>query len=303
MTDAGSPLLPHGGYRKLRSYKVAEAVYDATVVFCRRFFSDDRRMADQMVQAARSGVRNISEGSGAAATSRKTEMKLTNVARASLADELLPDYESFLVQNGLRVWPKQSRQARAMRKRLSHDQFADLPPAPTSTVRLTGLSGLADFVAKAEPELAGNAMLCAVHQAVYLLNRQLKSQGRAFLQDGGFTENLYHRRREARRKEPTAPTAKPAAPTGELAAPNCPRCGKPMVPRTARRGPKAGRRFWGCSDYPDCTATRPMAAARESDQSDMSDMSDKSDPSDMSDKSDTSDLSDKPTGPPPEDQE
>ena len=79
-------LLPHGGYRKLRSYKVAEAVYDATVVFCRRFYGQDRRMSDQMVQAARSGVRNISEGSGAAATSRKSEMKLTNVARAGLSE-------------------------------------------------------------------------------------------------------------------------------------------------------------------------------------------------------------------------
>src|SRR5437773_1741241 len=86
------PFLPHSGYRKLRSYKVAEAVYDATVVFCRRFFARDRRMSDQMVQAARSDVRNISEGSGAAATSRKSEMKLTNVARASLSDELLSDY-------------------------------------------------------------------------------------------------------------------------------------------------------------------------------------------------------------------
>ena len=89
MSEAEGPLLPHGGYRKLRSYKVAEAVYDATVVFCRRFLAHDRRLTDQMVQAARSGVRNISEGSGAAATSRKSEMKLTNVARASLSDELL----------------------------------------------------------------------------------------------------------------------------------------------------------------------------------------------------------------------
>src|SRR5437879_3008418 len=122
-------LLPHGGYRKLRSYKVAEAVYDATVVFCRRFFADDRRMTDQMVQAARSGVRNISEGSGASATSRKTEMKLTNVARSSLSDELLRDYASFLVQNSLRVWPKDSREAQAMRVRLAQDQAAALPPA------------------------------------------------------------------------------------------------------------------------------------------------------------------------------
>ncbi len=93
MNQPQGPFLPHGGYRKLRSYKVAEAVYDATVVFCRRFLAHDHRLTDQMVQAARSGVRNISEASGAAATLRKTEMKLTNVARASLSDELLGDYE------------------------------------------------------------------------------------------------------------------------------------------------------------------------------------------------------------------
>ena len=120
-SENASPFLPHGGYRRLRSYKVAEVVYDATVVFCRRFFSHDRRMTEQMVQAARSGVRNISEGSGAAATSRKTEMKLTNVAHSSLSDELLRDYESFLRQNGLRVWPKDSREAKAMRARLAQD--------------------------------------------------------------------------------------------------------------------------------------------------------------------------------------
>ena len=131
--EAHSPFLPHGGYRKLRSYKVAEAVYDATVVCCRRFLAHDRRLTDQMVQAARSGVRNISEASGAA-TSRKTEMKLTNVARASLSDELLGDYASFLVQNGLRIWPKDSREARAMRTRLAQDQALDLPRAQAGKV-------------------------------------------------------------------------------------------------------------------------------------------------------------------------
>lgn len=142
--DHTGPILPHGGYRKLRSFKVAEAVYDATVVFCRRFFPGDRRMADQMVQAARSGVRNISEGSGAAATSRKTEMKLTNVARASLSDELIQDYESFLRQSGLRVWPKDSTEAKAMRTRLSQDHAPDMPTPRPGTVRLTGLLGLSD---------------------------------------------------------------------------------------------------------------------------------------------------------------
>src|SRR2546427_10859671 len=145
MNSPNSPFLPHGGYRKLRSYKVAEAVYDPTVVFCRRFCAHDRRMSDQMVQAARSGARNISEGSGTAATSRKSEMKLTNVARASLSDELLRDYESFLVQNGLRVWPKESREARAMRVRLAQDRASGLPPASGGAVRLSGLMGLSDF--------------------------------------------------------------------------------------------------------------------------------------------------------------
>src|SRR5690242_3462848 len=137
-------LLPHGGYRRLRSYKVAEVVYEATVVFCRRFYASDRRMTDQMVQAARSGVRNISEGSGMAATSRKSELKLTNVARASLSDELLRDYETFLRQQGLRVWPKDSREALAMRARLTQDLVKDLPQTKPGMVRLSGLFGLAE---------------------------------------------------------------------------------------------------------------------------------------------------------------
>ena len=122
-------LLPHGGYKRLRSYIVAQAVYDATVVFCDRFVDKRSRTHDQMVQAARSGVRNISEGSGAAATSRKSEMKLTNVARASISDELIGDYESFLVQRGLRVWNKDSPEALAMRERLKHEVTPNLPPA------------------------------------------------------------------------------------------------------------------------------------------------------------------------------
>ena len=137
-----SSLLAHGGYRHLRSYKVAEAVYDATVVFCERFYCHDLRMRQQMVQAARSGVRNISEGSGAAATSRKSEMKLTNVARASLNDELLRDYESFLRHRHLPIWPKDSRKAQAMRARLRQDNMPDLPAAPAGNIRLTGLTGL-----------------------------------------------------------------------------------------------------------------------------------------------------------------
>jgi len=256
MSSPESPLLPHGGYRKLRSYKVAEAVYDATVVFCRRFLSNDQRMSDQMVQAARSGVRNISEGSGAAATSRKSEMKLTNVARASLSDELLRDYESFLTQQGLRVWPKDSREALAMRARLAQDDARVATSA--AKVRLSGLAGLSQFVEKAEPELVANAMLCAVNQAAYLLKRQLERQGETFLESGGFTEKLYGARTQARKPEPA----------DKANSPPCPLCGQPMVQRTARKGPKSGLAFWGCSSYPDCKGTLPVTSTKKSDKSD-----------------------------------
>jgi len=249
MNPNSGVLLPHGGYRKLRSYKVAEAVYDATVVFCRRFYAHDRRMTDQMVQAARSGVRNISEGSGMAATSRKSELKLTNVARASLNDELLRDYETFLRQCGLRVWSKDSREALAMRSRLAQDCAAGLPRSRPGVVRLTGLFGLTDFVQSAAPELAANAMLCAVNQAAYLLKRQLESQGDTFLAEGGFTEKLYGARKRQLKSDESDVSAK---------SPACPLCGQAMQLRTARKGPKAGQSFWGCSGFPDCRGTLPV---------------------------------------------
>lgn len=273
MSKPDGPLLPHGGYEQLLSYKVAEAVYDATVVFCDRFIDKRSRTHDQMVQAARSGVRNISEGSGAAATSRKSEMKLTNVARSSLNDELIKDFKSFLIQRGLRVWHKDSPEALAMRERLQHDVAPDLPPAPPGTVRLTGLAGLAAFVAKATAELAANAMLCATHQAAYLLRRQVESQGRDFLAHGGFTERLYAARTAVRAGQ-TAPDT-----------PACPLCGKPMHRRTAAKGPRAGHPFWGCSAYPACKGILditqpPDSPAKKSDESDKSDKSDSSDESD-----------------------
>ena len=257
-----SPLLPHGGYEKLRSYKVAEAVYDATVVFCDRFIEKRSRTHDQMVQAARSGVRNISEGSGAAATSRKSEMKLTNVARASLNDELLKDYKSFLMQNGLRVWHKDSPEAKAMRERLKHDLAPDLPPAKPGRPLLTGLAGLSSFIREATPELAANAMLCAVNQAAYLLKRQLEQQARTFTKEGGFTESLHATRSKARAAQGTSPEGPP-----------CPLCGKPTRRRTAGKGPRAGKEFWGCAAYPDCRGILDI----------LSDGSDKSDSSNHSD--------------------
>jgi four helix bundle suffix protein len=173
-------------------------------------------------------------------------MKLTNVARASLSDELLKDYKSFLVHRGLRVWHKDSREGRAMRERLTHDVAPHVAPAGGGKPRLTGLAGLADFVAKADPELAANAMLCAVNQAAYLLKKQLESQGRAFAKEGGFTERLHATRMNVRARRTSE----------DSETPGCPQCGKPMRSRTAKKGAQAGKAFWGCAGYPDCRGTR-----------------------------------------------
>jgi four helix bundle protein len=103
-----SELIPkHGGYRKLKSFQVAQLVYDITIRFCGRYVDRFSRTKDQMIQAARSGVQNIAEGSQASATSKKTELKLTQVARASL-EELKLDYEDFLRQRGLPQWEREN---------------------------------------------------------------------------------------------------------------------------------------------------------------------------------------------------
>src|SRR5512141_3094177 len=105
----------HGGYRQLKSYQMSEIVYDAATAFCNRFIDRRSRTHDQMVQAARSGKQNIAEGSMASGTSKKTELKLVGVARASL-EELLLDCEEFLRQKGLKLWGKEHEKAKTIRK-------------------------------------------------------------------------------------------------------------------------------------------------------------------------------------------
>ncbi|MDD5308783.1 MAG: four helix bundle suffix domain-containing protein [Deltaproteobacteria bacterium] len=171
---------PHGGYRKLRSFKTAQFVYDLTVIFCNRFVDRYSRTRDQMIQAARSGVQNIAEGSMASATSRKTEIKLTGVARASL-EELLLDYEDFLRQRGLRLWDKESPEALAVRR-------------PSDLSDRSDMSDPSDFGAL-PPEAAANTLICLVNQASYLLGRQIQALERRFLAEGGFSERLHRARR------------------------------------------------------------------------------------------------------------
>jgi len=180
---------PHGGYRKLRSFQSAQQVYDATVVFCNRFVDKRSRTHDQMVQAARSGVQNIAEGSMASATSKKTELKLTSVARASL-EELLLDYEDFLRQRGLRLWPKDAPETLAVRKKYQ----ADGSDKSDESDRSDPYS-----IATASAEVAANTLICLVNQASFLLRRQLQRLEENFLTEGGFTERLYQQRQQRKR--------------------------------------------------------------------------------------------------------
>jgi four helix bundle suffix protein len=164
-------------------------VYDATVLFCDRFVDKRSRTHDQMVQAARSGVQNIAEGSMASATSKKTELKLTGVARASL-EELLLDYQDFLRQRGLVLWRKDDPRALAVRQCYQSDGSDR-----------SDLSDRSDpyRIKTADPETAANTLVCLINQASYLLHRQLQQLEQAFLAEGGFTERLY-RERQARRQ-------------------------------------------------------------------------------------------------------
>ena len=186
---------PHGGYRKLRSFRTAQLVYDLTVVFCSRFVDKRSRTHDQMVQAARSGVQNIAEGSMASGTSKKMELKLTGVARASL-EELLLDYEDFLRQRGLRLWGKESPEALAVRRKYQPDR-SDKSDRSDNSDR-SDLYG----VATASPEAAANTIICLINQASFLLGRQLEKLEQSFLAEGGFTERLYRKRHERRGNPP-----------------------------------------------------------------------------------------------------
>jgi len=174
---------PHGGYRDLKSYQMAEIVYDAAVAFCDRFIEKRSRTHDQMVQAARSGKQNIVEGSMASGTSRKTELKLVGVARASL-EELLQDCEDFLRQRGLPLWGKEHPRAHEVRA------LAYKPNRSYSTYSA--------MVERGDPETAANALICLIHQTNYLLDQQLRQLDARFMKEGGFTERLYRRRKEAR---------------------------------------------------------------------------------------------------------
>jgi len=195
---------PHGGYRNLKSFQVAELVYDVTVRFCDRYIDPRSRTHDQMVQAARSGVQNIAEGSQVSATSNKMEMKLTSVARASL-EELRRDYEDHLRQRGMEIW--RTGDPRRTDLIAQHPTTADdvaiwVKEHEKQCRRQGGQSSRSTAPTGSTSEsleaIAANAALTLVVVACSLLSRQVAAQAKAFEEQGGFTERLYRMRQQRR---------------------------------------------------------------------------------------------------------
>ncbi len=183
MPSERESLIPkHGGYRNLKTFQIAELIYDVTVRCCDKYIERRSRTHDQMVQAARSGRQNIAEGSMASGTSKKTELKLIGVARASL-EELLLDFEDFLRQRNLSLWGKDSPKAQEIRA-LGYKSDRSYKT-------------YSRFLEE-NPESAANCAICLIHQANYLLDQQLKSLEKEFLEKGGFTERLYQERKRFR---------------------------------------------------------------------------------------------------------
>lgn len=177
---------PHGNYRELLSYQKAEVVYDFTFRFCQRFLTRGDRTIDQMVQAARSGKQNIVEGSKASGTSKESEIKLTNVARASL-EELLEDYRDFLRVRDHVVWDKDSREARYTRKLGSKAHIT--------------YEAYREFVETRPAEVVANIAICLIHQTNYLLDQQIHRLEEDFLKEGGLRERMTRARLQSREQQ------------------------------------------------------------------------------------------------------
>jgi four helix bundle suffix protein len=177
---------PHGGYRHLLTFKKAEIIYDGTVYFCNRFLKKYRRTMDQMIQAARSGKQNIAEASMASATSKETEIKLTNVARASL-EELLIDYEDYLRINNLKKWKRTDKLS------LRFDELNKTPGANYNTFKKA--------IEHENPEISANVMCCLINVTSYLLGKQLTALEQAFINEGGLKERMTKARMNKRNKQ------------------------------------------------------------------------------------------------------
>ncbi len=228
-----------GGYRKLHSFNFATIVHLGTMSFCRRFidWKEDPlgKTVGQMVGASRSGKQNIIEGSERAKTSAETEIKLTDVAKASLA-ELLGDLEDYLVSRGEVPWSIHSEDHKALSAiALDRFEYTDDVLHDYWTFLLAQKRKLDPWLEHRDPVVVANALIVLVQRALSLLGKQLQSLEASFLEKGGIREKMTRARVLARDGE----------------GPGCPECGKPMRKRRSQNG-----EFWGCSGYPECRGSR-----------------------------------------------
>ena len=245
-----TPVIGHyGGYRKTLSFGLTCLVYHATTLFCRRNYNYKNdalgKTVGQMEGAARSARQNIVEGSSRAGTSKETELKLLDVAKASL-QELAGDFEAFIVDAGEAPWSESDANYVKV-KRMAFDDFES-----TGDLRheygkhlLAMRARFAPALENEDPIVAANAILVTIDRACALLHRQIEKIGEDFREQGGFTEHLTKVRLEAR-----------DAAIAASDAPKCPKCGGPMRKVVAKKGTNAGNPFWSCQASPNCNGTR-----------------------------------------------
>lgn len=239
------------GYYWLDTWVLASVLQLATQDFCTNFLNHTNdpcgRQYDQMTQAARSVPANIAEGNSRHSTSKETEMRLTDVARASLS-ELANDYINWLLRNESVPWSVKS----AEHQEVSFVHL-DRPTYKDDVQHLSSLHILAQkhkfdkWLCSKDSNVAANCLLILCNRLIIMLGKQIEKQLSAYRDEGGFTEALTAERLAAKAQKSVSE-----------GAPQCPKCGKPMIKRMAKKGINSGKQFWSCSSYPDCNGTRDL---------------------------------------------
>lgn len=238
-------------YFWLDSWILANILQLGTQSFCHRFIDHKidpgHRLFDQMVMAARCGVANIAEGTSRHSTSIETEMRLLDVARASI-DELQGDFFNFLLFHNADVWAIGNPDRETLWKlQLDRPNYSNSLLHDAARHILKQKSKFAPWIESQSAEVSANALLILCLRVNRMLQSQLTSRLDIFRQHGGFTENMTAERIEAKRKNAI-----------QTKSPCCPKCGKPMFRRMQKKGRMQGREFWGCSGYPECDGILPI---------------------------------------------
>lgn len=238
-------------YYWLDTWTLANIIQLGTIDFCRKYLNRTNdpcgRQYDQMTQAARSGLANIAEGNARHYTSRETEMKLTDVARASI-EELAGDYMTWLMQLDQLPWSKSEPSHLAVSMtRIDHASFTSDVQHESAKHILQQKSKFDAWLNVDDSIVTANTLLILCNRLIMMLHRQLETMLSDFRQEGGFTETLTAERLAVRTEKHVVE-----------GAPQCPICGKPMIKRVAKKGIHSGREFWSCSGYPQCNGTRDV---------------------------------------------